>query len=157
MRQTLFALALLALGACSPSASSQAMTPQGRRVALVELFTSQGCSSCPPADAVMQRLADEAGVVAILRPVTYWDEEGWRDTLARPENTARQLAYARALGVQVYTPQAVVDGRVALVGSQESNVRVALVSARHRAETATLDVTRAHGRAHIVVTGADGA
>lgn len=157
MRQPLFALVLLALSACSPAASSEPMTPQGRHVPLIELFTSQGCSSCPPADAVMQRLAGEAGVVVMLRPVTYWDEEGWRDTLARPENTARQFAYAQALGVQVYTPQAVIDGRAALVGSQEANVRSALAAARGRAEAATLTVTRSNGRAHIIVGGAAGA
>src|SRR5262249_39354437 len=118
----LFFLALLALGACSEPASSQSTTG-GHHVPLVELFTSQGCSSGRQAAAVMRRFASEPDVVVILRPVTYWDEQGWRDTLARPENTARQFAYSRALGVQVYTPQAVIDGRTALVGSQEANVR----------------------------------
>jgi hypothetical protein len=157
MRRTLLAFALLALGACSQPANSQS-APGGHRVPLVELFTSQGCSSCPPADAVMQRLAGEPGVVVILRPVTYWDEGGWRDTLARPQNTAKQFAYSRALGVQAYTPQAVIDGRAALVGSQEASIRAALRAARDRVETAALTVTRgANGRAHITVNGAAGA
>ena len=162
MRQALIAIALSAtlsaLGACAPAASSPAAGPlEGRRVALVELFTSQGCSSCPAADAVMQRVAADPGAVVILRPVTYWDQQGWRDTLARPENTAKQFAYARALGVQPYTPQAVIDGRTALVGSQEANVRALIRAARGHAETAALEVTRSQGQAHIVVTGANGA
>ncbi|MBX7481769.1 DUF1223 domain-containing protein [Qipengyuania qiaonensis] len=93
---------------------------------LVELFTSQGCSSCPPADALAKRLAREKGVVVISRPVTYWDRLGWKDTLAREDNTQLQRAYAlRGLAGNngVYTPQIVVDGRRGTVGSNETQVR----------------------------------
>lgn len=94
----------------------------------VELFTSQGCSSCPPADAVLQRLADDPTVVAVSRNVTYWDRLGWRDTLGRAGNTALQQRYA-ARGVdngEIYTPQAVINGRSGVVGSREAELTRAI-------------------------------
>lgn len=79
---------------------------------VVELFTSQGCSSCPPADKVIAALAQRDDVVALACHVDYWDYLGWKDTLASPESTQRQYDYAAALGQRsVYTPQAVVNGR----------------------------------------------
>ena len=78
---------------------------------VVELFTSQGCSSCPPADAILEDLAKKGDVVALAYHVDYWDYLGWQDTLASPDNTARQYEYAKAFGVRsVYTPQAVING-----------------------------------------------
>lgn len=99
---------------------------------VVELFTSQGCSSCPPADAVLAALSDEPGVVAITRPVTYWDRLGWKDTLAREENSGLQRAYAArgGEGAGVYTPQAVVQGARALVGSHGDALRRLVAEAR---------------------------
>lgn len=79
---------------------------------LVELFTSQGCSSCPPADRVLGDLAGRDGVIALSFHVDYWDYLGWQDTFADPEHTARQQGYRDAWGERVvYTPQAVVQGR----------------------------------------------
>ncbi|MBA4044548.1 MAG: DUF1223 domain-containing protein [Erythrobacter sp.] len=100
-------------------------SPSGEPV-LIELFTSQGCSSCPPADKVAAKMAPSPGVVVISRPVTYWDRLGWKDTLAKEANTELQQAYARrGLSGQngVYTPQAVVNGRFGTVGSRELDVR----------------------------------
>jgi hypothetical protein len=96
----------------------------------VELFTSQGCSSCPPADALVERLAREPNIVILTRPVTYWDRLGWKDTLAREENTSLQRAYAArgGEGSGVYTPQAVVQGVAAVVGSQELELRRLIVA-----------------------------
>src|SRR5688572_18581076 len=80
--------------------------------AVVELFTSQGCSSCPPADRFMAELARRDDVVALTLPVDYWDYLGWKDTLGRHEHTKRQYAYAEAGGDgKVFTPQVVVNGR----------------------------------------------
>jgi hypothetical protein len=93
---------------------------------LVELFTSQGCSSCPPADALAAKLSSEPNLVVVTRPVTYWDRLGWKDTLAREENTALQNAYARrglAGNNGVYTPQMVVDGARGSVGSNAAQIR----------------------------------
>jgi len=113
----------------------------------VELFTSQGCSSCPPADAAIARLTRDPGVVAITRPVTYWDRLGWKDTLAREENTRLQRAYAaRVKSGNVYTPQAVVQGGTGVVGSREADVR-RLVAAAARAPAPSLRIEHAGGRA----------
>ena len=87
-------------------------------LAVVELFTSQGCSSCPPADAALRDLARRTDVIALTMPVDYWDYLGWRDTLAQPAFTARQRAYAATRGDrQVFTPQVVVNGKGACIGS----------------------------------------
>ncbi len=95
----------------------------------VELFTSQGCSSCPPADAVLVKLAAQSDVVAISRPVTYWDALGWKDTLARPENTALQQDYAnlKLPGSGVFTPEMVVQGQTGFVGGEEARIRGEIV------------------------------
>lgn len=91
--------------------------------AVVELFTSQGCSSCPPADKVLAQLARNPDVIALSYPVDYWDYLGWKDTLAHAAFTARQRDYALARGDrQVYTPQAVVNGSTALVGSDHAEI-----------------------------------
>ena len=87
-------------------------------LAVVELFTSQGCSSCPPADAALRDLARRTDLIALTMPVDYWDYLGWRDTLAQPAFTARQRAYAATRGDrQVFTPQVVVNGKGACLGS----------------------------------------
>lgn len=92
---------------------------QAERLVLVELFTSQGCSSCPPADAMLAELSEYERVLPLSLHVDYWDYLGWHDQFARPEWSARQEAYARAHGKRsVYTPQAIVDGGIAIVGSR---------------------------------------
>ena len=100
----------------------------------VELFTSQGCSSCPPADAIAERLAKEPNTVVITRPVTYWDRLGWKDTLAREANTSLQNAYAArgGRGAGVYTPQSVVQGNDAAVGNRESELRQLIAAEKKR-------------------------
>lgn len=92
---------------------------------VAELFTSQGCSSCPPADAVAARLARDPAILVISRPVTYWDRLGWKDSLGRDENTRLQRQYGdRAFaGANIYTPQLVIDGTTQSVGSQEAKAR----------------------------------
>ena len=83
---------------------------------MLELFTSQGCSSCPPADALLGRLARQPGVIALAWHVDYWDRLGWRDPFASREATARQQAYAHRLGSVVFTPALVIDGANVVVG-----------------------------------------
>jgi hypothetical protein len=99
---------------------------------IVELFTSQGCSSCPPADAFVEELSHDPDVIALTRPVTYWDRLGWKDSLAREENTALQRAYAArgGVGAGVYTPQTMVQGALGAVGSDRNLVRRQLATAR---------------------------
>lgn len=95
-----------------------------RPVAVVELFTSQGCANCPPADAFIAELSGEADVVTLSYAVDYWDYMGWKDTAAKPEFTQRQKAYAERRGDHdVYTPQVVVNGGARLVGSDRAGIR----------------------------------
>jgi hypothetical protein len=90
---------------------------------VIELFTSQGCSSCPPADELLGELARRPEIVALTLPVDYWDYLGWKDTLAQPAFTARQRAYASARNdKQVYTPQVVVNGVKPIVGSDRGKI-----------------------------------
>ena len=99
---------------------------------VLELFTSQGCSSCPPADALIEQLSVDPRLVVMTRPVTYWDRLGWKDTLAREENTALQRAYAArgGEGAGVYTPQVMVQGRYGVVGSDRAKVNALIAKAR---------------------------
>ncbi|HEY5816982.1 MAG TPA: thioredoxin family protein [Mesorhizobium sp.] len=90
---------------------------------VVELFTSQGCSSCPPADALFEAMAQRDDMVALSYHVTYWDYLGWRDTLGSKENTERQYSYMRTLGAgSVYTPQVVVNGQVHVNGANRAAI-----------------------------------
>lgn len=150
---------LAALSLIGLPMSAQA-APIARAPIVLELFTSQGCSSCPPADALLQLLSGETGVLALSRPVTYWDDLGWKDTLARPENTAKQRAYQAHLGGRpgVYTPQLVIDGRWGGVGSDERAIRAAIRAASSKATTASVTATRQPGgKLSVLVTGGDGA
>jgi hypothetical protein len=108
-----------------------AIADDGRQeLVLVELFTSQGCSSCPPADALAGRLNEQDDVVVLSYHVNYWDYIGWEDPFATAETTDRQYQYAAALGQSnVYTPQMVIAGRTHVVGSDERKVRGAIADA----------------------------
>lgn len=129
----------LALGSCSnsgvgeseeASAAPVAASFDGPGLTVVELFQSQGCSSCPPANANLNAIADQPGVLALSFAVTYWDYLGWKDRFARPEFTQRQWDYAKAGGRgNVYTPQVIVDGRVVGVGSNPTQFAAMLKQA----------------------------
>jgi hypothetical protein len=91
---------------------------------VVELFQSQGCSSCPPANAVLNSIADRPDILALSFGVTYWDQLGWKDSFAHPAFTARQWEYSKAGGrTNVATPQMIVNGRGVLVGSNPAQVQ----------------------------------
>ena len=120
MKRPLPALfAAIALVVCGSLPSARATTSTaGKPLGVVELFTSQGCSSCPPADSVLGEMASRGDVVALAYHVDYWDYLGWRDTLARKENTQRQYDYGKAFrSSSVYTPQAVINGRTDVNGA----------------------------------------
>ncbi len=94
-----------------------------RTPTVVELFTSQGCSSCPPANANLASVSDRPGVIALSFGVTYWDRLGWKDTFGRKDYTARQAAYEAPLGESgPFTPQIVVGGRASIVGDDLASV-----------------------------------
>jgi hypothetical protein len=108
-------------------------TNSGQTPVVVELFTSQGCSSCPPADAFLGELVGEGNVLALAYHVDYWDYIGWKDPFASPEFTQRQHDYKRSLGTRmIYTPQMVVDGQIDVVGSHRAAVRSAIVQSAAR-------------------------
>jgi hypothetical protein len=116
--------ALLAAAALSTNLSTNA---QAKPRAVIELYTSQGCSSCPPADELFAKLAGDPDLITLSLPVDYWDRLGWKDTLAKHAFTERQAAYAGRRGDgQVYTPQAVVNGIEHAVGSQRSAIDAAV-------------------------------
>lgn len=99
--------------------------------AVIEMFTSQGCNSCPPADKLVGEYTKDPGIIVLSYSVTYWDYLGWRDTLASPDNTLRQQAYAASRGDrQVYTPQAIVDGMYHAVGSDRRDIEAKAQRAR---------------------------
>lgn len=133
MRSFLTLTPLLAvLSACMP-ASQAATPPAGQQAsraspAVIELYQSQGCSSCPPALEVLDRVARRSDVLALNFAVTYWDQLGWKDKFASPQYTARQWDYARAAGrPEVATPQLIVNGRAAVLGSRQPEVEQAIV------------------------------
>jgi len=107
--------------------ASCALARAGEPHAFIELFTSQGCSSCPAADKLLGELAADNSVVAVSVPIDYWDYLGWKDTLASPAHSARQRAYAHVRGDrEVYTPQIVVNGAVHVLGSDRDAIEHAI-------------------------------
>lgn len=116
-RSLLAGLAVVATGGESFAGKKE---QSARITAVFELFTSQGCSSCPPADMLFNTLRKQPGVLALSLPVTIWDHLGWKDTLAQPAFSMRQKGYAYSRGDrQIYTPQAVVNGVMHCVGSDQ--------------------------------------
>ncbi|TYO90782.1 DUF1223 domain-containing protein [Oceanicella actignis] len=142
-------LLLLALSfAAAPGAAPlRAQTP-----VVVELFTSQGCASCPPADALLAELAERPDVIALSLHVDYWDYLGWRDQFARPEHTLRQKAYRDVAGARsLFTPQMVVQGRAQLVGSRRDKVLAAIEAESARPPAAQVTLRATDGALEIVV------
>ena len=142
---------LLALLGAAGTASvlarpASAMTGAGSKArhpkVVVELFTSQGCSACPPADALLARLIRQPDVLGIGYNIDYWDYLGWRDTLARAEFTRRQRMYAKARGDDaVYTPQLVVNGRWHVVGNDPAQVMKLVDRARREGGCQQVEMT----------------
>jgi hypothetical protein len=126
----------------------------GARPVVVELFTSQGCSSCPPADALLAELARRDDVIALGFHISYWDGLAWKDPFSSQSSTDRQRAYARLFDLgQVYTPQMVVDGAREMVGSDRVKVEAALHDARPEA---IAPVTFVADRRSVTIGAGDG-
>jgi hypothetical protein len=127
---------VLCLGAGSTAAAAAAPV-------VIELFTSQGCSSCPPADALLGELARKPNVVALAYHVDYWDELGWKDRFAIPEATQRQRGYVRRLSsAGAFTPQAVVSGDTSLIGSSRAALTEAIAADR---DALAMQLSKARG------------
>jgi hypothetical protein len=120
--------------------------------ALLELFTSQGCSSCPAADKLLGDLSADPSLVALSVPIDYWDYLGWKDTLANPAHSARQRAYARVRGDrQVYTPQIVVNGATHVLGSDRAAIDHAIAQTDQKSGVMSLPVLMSVGGADLNV------
>jgi hypothetical protein len=114
----------------------------GEPRAVIELFTSQGCSSCPPADKLLGELSQDSSLVTMSLPVDYWDYLGWKDTLATHGHSNRQRAYAEARGDrEVYTPQVVVNGIAFALGSDKTAIEKAIAQTRRTESPLSLAVT----------------
>lgn len=125
MTRPAYFLPLLAALTLAATAIAPGPARAGSGPAVVELFTSQGCLSCPPADRFLGQLKQRDDVIALSLHVDYWDDLGWPDPFGKKRHSQRQRAYARRLGLDnPYTPQMVVDGRLQAVGSRTSNVDV---------------------------------
>jgi hypothetical protein len=124
----------------------------GERPIVLELFTSEGCSSCPPADALLSELAKRPDVLALSFHVDYWDRLGWKDPFSSRAATDRQSRYAKLLKLAtVYTPQIVVDGKWEAVGSDRSDVERAIERARRDPPEVPVTLALDHGQAQITL------
>ena len=113
---------------------------------VVELYTSQGCSACPPADALLTRVAQRDDVIALSLHVDYWDYIGWTDSFAKPGFTQRQKAYARAMGKRaIYTPQMIVDGRQRIVGPKAMELAEAIEDGAEAPSPVAVEARRTGG------------
>jgi hypothetical protein len=131
--------------------------PATAQAVLVELFTSQGCSSCPPADALLDELSRRPDILALAYHIDYWDRLGWKDPFSIPAATARQERYAQLLGLAtIYTPQIVVDGRYEAVGSDRDAVAAAIAKARHEPPNLPVALAVEDGKVHIEIGRGEG-
>ena len=153
------------IGACSVAAAGAffllqwtVATAKAQPV-FAELFTSQGCSSCPEADRLWSQLQKRDDVVALSFSIDYWDYIGWKDTLARHENTLRQQAYAKAMpSRQVYTPQVIVDGVEDVVGNERGKLLSAIDAriAVSKGKRLPVSLSQSGNAVHVRVGGAQG-
>jgi hypothetical protein len=134
--------ALLVLWLCAAAGSPQSAHAQTTPV-VVELYTSQGCSSCPPADALMHKLAKREDVIALALHVDYWDYIGWEDAFALPEHADRQRTYARHGGRNsIYTPQIIINGVDSIVGARGMEIADTIMAHKARNTGVSLAVRR---------------
>jgi hypothetical protein len=153
-RAALAAAVLLSLIAAPLVARPAAAQQAAASPVVVELFTSQGCSSCPPADELLAELAGRPDVVALSLHVDYWDYIGWKDPYASPQYTARQQRYTESLNLRyVYTPQIVVDGYVNVVGTRRAEVLAAIETAARRDRAIDISFVTSNGGIVIIPEG----
>ncbi|MBY0356068.1 MAG: DUF1223 domain-containing protein [Rickettsiales bacterium] len=137
--------------------TAHAQTTPASHPAVLELFTSQGCSSCPPADKIVSSYADNAGVLVLSYHVNYWDYLGWKDPYSSAENTERQREYAAYLRARnVYTPQVIIQGKYDVVGSNRAALQSALVKATKQPQWHEPHLTRDNGGLKIQLSEAQG-
>jgi hypothetical protein len=136
-------------------AAASVAVAESEQGVLVELYTSQGCSSCPPADELMGELVDMPGVIGLALHVDYWDYIGWKDTFGQEKFSERQRNYAHAAGDKmIYTPQIIVNGGARMVGNPAAPVVNAISAAASAPKDVTLTLQREGGQ--VVITGSTG-
>lgn len=159
--------AVIIIGLClvaliSRSAASKSPNPnvRGHGFAVLELFTSEGCSSCPPADEILARIQQEAGntpVYVLAYHVDYWNRLGWKDVFSQPGFSKRQYRYSRQLGAQIYTPQLIINGKTEFVGSDAPAITSAVKDALGSQTEAGLSLqTELHGDKIKIIYQAEG-
>ncbi len=159
-----FLLAACGLTALAGCGSSEANVPRAAAAAastlhpvVVELYQSQGCSSCPPANAALNSIADRSDVLALSFAVTYWDRLGWKDTFGSPHFTARQQDYASNGRGEVATPEFIVNGTYAVVGSNRGALDAAIVRAGSASGGPAITANASSVRVEGAAAGAPGA
>ncbi len=148
MTRSRVVFSLIAAGLISLPLPSAKANPR----AVIELFTSQGCSSCPAADQLLAELQADPSVIPLSLPIDYWDYLGWRDTLALPGHTKRQKAYSHVRGDrEIYTPQVVVNGIAQAIGSDQAGIENAVAQSRNYPSTLSvpLEVNVADGHVSV--------
>ncbi|MPZ55855.1 MAG: DUF1223 domain-containing protein [Rhizobiales bacterium] len=141
-----FSIGCVAVVALAPAVNA------GEKRAVIELFTSQGCSSCPSADRLLGELSHDRTLVALSLSVDYWDYLGWKDTMSLPGHTARQRGYAKSRGDRhVYTPQAVINGVAHAVGSDKAAIDQAIAHSRSQAHTMAVPVNLSDADGRITI------
>ena len=146
-----------AAGAQDRGSGSGAGTGAPQLKAVLELYTSQGCNSCPPADALLQSYTRRDDIVALTLPVDYWDYIGWKDTFASPKFSARQRAYAKIRGDgRVYTPQVVINGLAHVVGSSQRDIDRAIDDTAGQVAKARVPVSVRVEGDRVIVEAGDG-
>lgn len=140
-----------AVSVCAAVAFAGSASAEPR--AVVELFTSQGCSSCPAADKVLGELAKDPSVIALTMPIDYWDYLGWKDTLADARFTARQKSYSHVRGDRdVYTPQLIVNGAAQVIGSNRASIDEAIARTKATAPVMSVPVSLTQSGKQLNVT-----
>lgn len=149
---TFFVLVSLFLGQASATSAAD------DSIVVIELFTSQGCPACPPADKVLTNLTNERNTITLSWAVDYWDYLGWKDVNAKPQHTQRQEAYNKALQKKgVYTPQMIINGRKQVVGSRIWDIREAITHYRkHEAALTRVDMTFKNGQLNVKMRAKSG-
>jgi hypothetical protein len=150
-RATLFGVAATAFVGCvALGATSTVVAAEPR--AVLELFTSQGCDSCPPADILFGELSKDPSIIVLTTAVDYWDYLGWKDTLALPGHANRQRAYARVRGDRdVFTPQVIVNGSAQALGSDKSQIDRAIAQSRRLPTTLSVPLSMKVGDGKLTV------
>jgi hypothetical protein len=148
--------ARLAYAAFAVATTTIPLSVSAQTRAVLELFTSQGCSSCPPADKLFGELAADPTLIVLSLPIDYWDYLGWKDTLADPRHTARQRAYSKVRGDhEVYTPQVVVNGSLHALGSDKGAIEASIAKSHENPATLALPVKLSTAAGHLAVSVAE--